>query len=63
MTTQRRTAASKTRDMRSGDVVGWWHREKPASVSHEMLLAGLGSVIGGSFCVALGTFVLLFQRF
>ena len=50
------------REMQSGDVVGWWHRETPASVSREMLLAGLGSLAGGSFCVAFGTFFLLFQH-
>ncbi len=50
------------REIRAGDVVRWGHRETPASVSREMLLAGLGSLIGGSFCVALGTFFLLFQH-
>jgi hypothetical protein len=49
-------------EIRAGGVVGWWRRESPASVSREMLLAGLGSLIGGSFCVALGTFFLLFQH-
>ena len=50
------------REIRADGVIGWWHREPPASVSREMLLAGLGSLVGGSFCVALGTFFLLFQH-
>ena len=62
MTTYRQTAPFGLREMRFGGVVGWWHRETPASVSREMLLAGLGSLVGGSFCVAFGTFFLLFQH-
>ncbi len=62
MRAQGRTGASGTRGIRSGDVVGWWHRDKPPSVGREMLLAGLGSLVGGSFCVALGTFFLLFRH-
>ena len=49
-------------EIRTDGVVGWWHREPSASVSREMLLAGLGSLVGGSFCVALGAFFLLFQH-
>ena len=64
MTTYRETASFGLREMRLGGVVGWWQRENPApaSVSREMLLAGLGSLVGGSFCVAFGTFFLLFQH-
>ena len=62
MTVHREIGLSSHREMCSGDVVGWWHREPPAFVSREMLLAGLGSFVGGSFCVALGAFFLLFQH-
>ena len=62
MTTYRQTAPFGLREMRFGGVVGWWQRDNPASVSREMLLAGLGSLVGGSFCVAFGTFFLLFQH-
>ncbi len=62
MAAHRETGPSGTREMRSGGVVGWWHRDAPTFVSREMLLAGLGSLVGGAFCVALGTFFLLFQH-
>ncbi len=62
MTAQREIEPSRIREMRSGSVVGWWRRENPIFVGREMLLAGVGSVVGGSFCVALGTLILLFQH-
>ena len=61
MAAHRETGPFGLRATRSGAVVGWRHGS-PASVGRAMLPAGLGSALGGSFCVALGTFFLLVQR-
>jgi hypothetical protein len=56
MIAQRNIGRSGFREMRSGGGAGRRYFETPASVSRETLTAASGSLAGGSFCAAPGTF-------
>ena len=46
---------------RTGFVTEWWQRAEHQPIGYDMLLAGLGSFLGASVCLACATVLLFLQ--